>query len=99
MWRLIANKIQVRASIGNFCSDLWVGLTIVSRRKIKFSSFSKKICFAQSLCISISLPDAMRISAPNNLKCGVNTRFRTQLHANTELQQVSKNTALSHFIL
>jgi hypothetical protein len=42
MWHLIANKIRVRALIGNFCSNLWVGLTTVFLRRINFSSFIKK---------------------------------------------------------
>jgi hypothetical protein len=41
-WPQIANKTQAQALIGNFCSNLWDGLTLVFRRKIKFFSFAKK---------------------------------------------------------
>ena len=40
----------------------------------------------------------MRISAPNNWKYGVNTRFLIQTPTNTELKQVSKIVRLRHFI-
>jgi hypothetical protein len=42
MWHPTANKTQVQGLIGNFCSNLWVGLTTVFPRRINFSSFIKK---------------------------------------------------------
>jgi hypothetical protein len=40
----------------------------------------------------------MRISDPNVLECGVNTRFPTQFPTNTELKQVSKIVRAKHLI-
>jgi hypothetical protein len=40
----------------------------------------------------------MRISAPNNLEYGVNTRFSIQTPTNTELKRVSNIVRLRHFI-
>jgi len=70
-----------------------------SNGKLIFRHLAKKYYLAQSLCISISRLDAMRISAPNNFKCGVNTRFQMQFRVNSELQRMSKNTTQNCLIL
>ena len=40
----------------------------------------------------------MRISDPNDLEYGANTRFPIQSHTNTALKQVSKIMRLRHFV-